>query len=128
LHVCLIKFYLPILFCSFCNQTHSKQTTEKIHGKITEKIPQLFQNHILCAGATIGSQGSCKGDSGGPLMYHDSLTDQWIQIATVQGAIRDCGDLEYPGLYIRIDNPDIFSFIKSVLYLNFKGKYIFHYF
>jgi hypothetical protein len=48
------------------------------------------------------------------------------QIATVQGGIRDCGDSEYPGLYVRLDDPVIRSFIESVL--NFKGKFIFHYF
>ncbi len=104
------------------------QTTEKIREKIMEKLPQLFQSHILCAGATVGSQGSCRGDSGGPLMYQDSLMDHWIQIAIVQGAIRDCGDPEYPGLYVRLDDPNILSFIKSALNLNFNSNYIFYYF
>ena len=49
-------------------------------------------------------------------MYQDSLTDQWIQIATVQGGIRDCGDSDYPGLYIRLDDPDVLRFIRNVLY------------
>jgi secreted trypsin-like serine protease len=104
------------------------QTTVKIHEKISEKLPQLFQNHILCAGASVGSQGSCKGDSGGPLMQKDYETDQWIQIATVQGGIRDCGDSEYPGLYIRLDDPDILSFIRSSIYLNYDGNFTFHFF
>ncbi len=80
-------------------------------------MPQLFQSNILCAGVTTGSQGSCKGDSGGPLMYQD-LEDrrQWIQIATVQGAIRGCGDLDYPGIFIRLQDPSIFNFIRSTIY------------
>ena len=60
-------------------------------------------------------------------MTRDSVMDQWIQIATVQGGIRDCGDLKYPGLYIRLDDPDIHSFIISVLTLKFNGNYNFHY-
>ncbi len=46
--------------------------------------------------------GSCSGDSGGPLMYTNTEGGQkWIQIATVQGAVRNCGDEDYPGIYIR---------------------------
>jgi len=116
------------LFCRFCERTLS---SDKIREKVAEKLPQLIQNHILCAGNVsfyyVGSQGSCKGNAGGPLMYKDSITDQWIQIATVHGAIRDCGDLEYPGLYIRLDDPNILSFIRSVLNLNYNGNHIFHY-
>lgn len=70
----------------------------------------------MCAGSTIGSQGSCKGDGGSPLMYQDlEQNGQWIQIATVAGAIRDCGDQDYPGLYIRLDDPSIFNFIRSAI-------------
>ncbi len=58
-------------------------------------------------------------------MYHDSIRDQWIQIATVQGGIRDCGDADYPGLYIRLDDPNVLSFIRTVLY--FTGDNLYFY-
>ena len=50
-------------------------------------MPNLFQNNLLCAGIEIGTQGSCHGDSGGPLMIKDRATELWTQIATVQGGI-----------------------------------------
>ncbi len=31
----------------------------------------LGPGHLICAGFQIGRQGSCKGDSGGPLQYQD---------------------------------------------------------
>jgi hypothetical protein len=35
----------------------------------------------------------------------------WTQIGIVQGGIRDCGDPDYPGLYIRLDDPEVLNFI-----------------
>lgn len=50
-------------------------------------------------------------------MYQDVEPDlRWVQIAVVQGAVRDCGDVDFPGLYIRLDDPSIFNFIQ--LYIN----------
>ncbi len=83
---------------------------------IAKTLPQLFQNHIMCAGVASGVQGACSGDAGSPLMYQDLERDgRWIQIAIVQGTIRDCGDPDYPGLFIRLDDPSIFNFIRSTI-------------
>ena len=49
-------------------------------------------------------------------MYQDlERNQQWIQIAIVQGAVRDCGDVDFPGLYIRLDESSIFDFIQSAI-------------
>jgi len=96
--------------------------TVPLQETVREKLPQLFQGHILCAGTDVGGQGSCKGDSGGPLMYYQRKTNSWIQFATVQGAVRDCGDIDYPGIYIRLDHPLILPFILSAIGKNKKGN------
>ena len=38
-----------------------------------------------------------------------------IQIATVEGGIRDCGDADYPGIFVRLDESNIFYFILSAI-------------
>ena len=75
------------------------------------KLPQLFQNHTLCAGSDIVEKGSCNGDSGGPLMKYQRKSNNWVQFATVQGAVRNCGDLDYPGIYVRMDHSKVLPFI-----------------
>ena len=49
-------------------------------------------------------------------MYQDVEQDQrWIQIGIVQGAFRDCGDVDFPGIYVRLDDPSIFNFIRLAI-------------
>jgi secreted trypsin-like serine protease len=85
---------------------------------IQEVIPKLYQNQILCAGVSVGNQGSCKGDSGGPLMFKDDESGKFFQIATVRGAVGQCGERDYPGIFVRVDNPSIWKFISSIIQPN----------
>ena len=103
-----------MLFLRYCNNTHTA-TSGRTKERVQKELPELFQNHILCAGTLIGSQGSCKGDSGGPLNTFDVEISSWVVIATVQGGIRDCGDTDFPGLYILLDDPTILNFIFSTI-------------
>ena len=82
----LVLDQLKIIIFRRCNLTHT-ETTESNRDKVKLLLPQLFQNNLLCAGVEIGAQGSCHGDSGGPLMVKNFVTKQWTQIATVQGGI-----------------------------------------
>ena len=101
-------------FLRYCNNTHTA-TSGRTKERVQKELPELFQNHILCAGTLIGSQGSCKGDSGGPLNAFDVEISSWVVIATVQGGIRDCGDTDFPGLYILLDDPIVLNFIFSTI-------------
>ena len=49
-------------------------------------------------------------------MLTDVETKRWTQIATVQGGIGECGDDEYPGIYVRLDNAPVYDFIDNVLH------------
>ena len=69
----------------------------------------------MCAGVTVGHQGPCEGDSGGPLMSKDLESGKFVQIATVSSGVGECGDDEFPGIYVRLDHPSILNFITSVI-------------
>ncbi len=60
----------------------------------------------------MGTQGACRGDSGGPLMFKDDER-KFVQIAIVEGGVGECGDRDYPGIFVRLDHPSIWNFIAS---------------
>ena len=91
-------------------------------------MPQLFQDDLLCAGSVFGNQGSCQGDDGGPLMIQNLESERWTQIGTVQGNVGDCGDPDFPAINVRLDHPEVLSFINSIaknseLFKNFEAMF-----
>ena len=69
----------------------------------------------MCAGDSEEIKGACEGDSGGPLMYKDLTDRKYIQIATVEGGVGDCGDESYPGIFVRLNHPSILEFVSSTM-------------
>ena len=69
----------------------------------------------------IRSTGTCHGDSGGPLIVHDaiSIPPRHIQVGIVQGALA-CGSKDFPGIYVRIDDKQVWSFIHDTIINNKK--------
>ena len=94
--------------------THAKTTFFK-EEQVNKALPNLFQDDLLCAGNIIGNQGSCKGDSGGPLMIYNLFSRIWTQIGIVHGAVGQCGEIDYPGIYIRLNHHLVIDFISGVV-------------
>ena len=86
-------------------------------------MPALFPETVFCAGNSASAQGSCKGDSGSPLSVFNTSESRYVQVGIVAGGIQPdaCGDKNYPGVFTRIDNPEIADFIESKL--SKKGNY-----
>ena len=94
-------------------------------------LPNLFTSTVTCIGKfvihhnskicgnywIIGEDfngfGSCKGDSGGAVIRHDTIDGHFEQIALVQGGVGGCGERTLPGIYIRLKDPEIHSFIRE---------------
>jgi len=51
---------------------------------------------------------------GSPLLYYNPTKMIYTQIGLVSGAIGECGDGRFPGVYVRINHPEIMGFIHSV--------------
>ena len=71
--------------------------------------------------------GTCYGDSGGPLVFHDDSQhpSRHIQVGIVQGALpNQCASKDFPGIYVRTDNPDVWYFINDTITKNEIGRYI----
>jgi len=97
---------------SYCNETHEK-TSGSTAALVKKYLPQLFQPTLLCAGYESANQGSCKGDSGGPLMVFNTKSSQYFQVGIVTGGVSDCGDKYIPAYYNRLDHPEIADFVQS---------------
>ena len=83
---------------------------------VEEYLPKLFQPYIMCAGNQATKQGSCSGDSGGPLMVYSTKSNQYEQVGIVAGGINpNCEKSNFPGVYTRLDHPEILEFIQQIL-------------
>jgi secreted trypsin-like serine protease len=100
------------LIIRFCNKSYINSVGMTKH--LVEKyLPELFQPHLLCAGYQASSRGSCKGDSGGPLMVFNASAGQYYQVGMVSGGVSQCGNPDVPDFYIRLDHPEISRFLQD---------------
>lgn len=68
---------------------------------------------MMCAGFVTGGKDSCSGDSGGPLFGYLPIARTALQTGIVSWGIGNCGDPNTYGVYTRISNPEIRTFIRQ---------------
>ena len=59
---------------SECNSSYIETTSTR--ESIRKLLTKGFTDGVMCAGSDLGMEGSCKGDSGGPLMTFDRRLQQ----------------------------------------------------
>ncbi len=70
----------------------------------------------LLIGSELGGLGPCKGDSGGPLLQYSGLPEKkYTQLGIVYGAVSECGHQVYPGIFVNLEDPDIYWFVMETI-------------
>ena len=76
-----------------------------------------FVRSLLCKTFQSGVSGSCRGDSGSPLVRFasDLEPQRYIQVGVLSGGFGECGTDKFPNLYARLEDPKVFDFIMDIL-------------
>merc|ERR1711935_493420 len=73
-----------------------------------------ISRELVCTKATLEDVGTCRGDSGGPLIIEDN--NRHIQVGIVYGSLDECSDKKFPSLYARLYDYDVLNFIRNVTF------------
>jgi secreted trypsin-like serine protease len=106
---------------SYPNALQSVQVplvSETLCGEDYAGIEQTITPSMICAGAGRPRTDSCYGDSGGPLVVdRDTPADppgDYVLVGLVDFG-NGCAQPGYPGVYTRVGNPEVASFLASGL-------------
>ena len=68
------------------------------------------------------SEGTCRGDSGGPLLIDEYMNGEFttVQNGVLHGSLQKCSNQKYPAIFSRLSHPDIHNWLFSNL---FESKY-----
>jgi len=104
----------------FCNKKYTLQTTDANYFVIEQSLPNKFNNpSIFCAQNAGASDGTCGGDSGGPIVQFETeayKTPRWVQIAAVHGSAASCDGSRFPSIFVRLDEPNILKWIYQMVF------------
>uniref|UniRef100_A0A2H8TEC5 CLIP domain-containing serine protease n=2 Tax=Melanaphis sacchari TaxID=742174 RepID=A0A2H8TEC5_9HEMI len=84
----LMEVQVPITNSQECERVYSNEPAS------------VIDDRVLCAGYPEGGKDSCRGDSGGPLMFPKGK--QFYLVGIVSYGYKKCGEPGYPGVYTKV--------------------------
>ena len=83
-------------------------------------MPKCFQPSTLICAQSRSEEGSCYGDSGGPLIAdkvvnYETLEAKYQLIAVLHGSPTPCDNAEYGAMYNRVADPDNYQWILDTI-------------
>lgn len=84
-----------------------------VSNTLCKKIMLDITNRMICAGFLKGGKDACFGDSGSPLFTYIPSAKAGLQAGITSWGDEKCGQPNSYGVYTRISDPEINSFIRE---------------
>ena len=109
------KYNLACIFLSLRSKLKKKQFAL---GPPVLKVLLPF----LLPGNRRASEGTCRGDSGGPLLMDEYMNGEFttVQTGVLHGSLQSCSNQKYPAIYSRLSQLDTHNWLFSNLFAGSK--------
>ena len=109
----LTSIDLTVKSISHCNEKYTVGRSTTYFWEIEDTLPNKFNSGSVFCASNVGTEaGTCRGDSGGPTVFDDGI--KYHQLGVVHGSITSCDGSRFPGIFVRIDNPEVFDWLSKV--------------
>merc|ERR1711935_10017 len=102
----------------YCSDRYSLEDADSDSKKLIKaELPNGFDDTTICSGNRRASEGTCRGDSGGPLLIDKYVDGEFITIQNgiLHGSLQSCSNQKYPAIFSRLSHPVIHNWLFSNL-------------